>query len=270
MILLGLLGNPLSKSLSPDIFSYISEKKKIEIEFNLFETSNPEETVKELKKLSYNGFFITTPFKERLYNILKPELRFTDFNIINCVKLSASDVLATNTDFIAVKRLSSGFDFKNKTALILGSGGTAITSLYLLRTSGIKKVYISARNLTRAAEIKKRFDDIDIEIFAFNKYFKEYDILINATPVGMYCDERIVADFSNTELVIDWAYTSGITELVKNARANNVKTISGIEILVSQALIGLKFISGYDFFEDKDEIIDQIKSKRNSDQWRMI
>ncbi|MBP7796822.1 MAG: hypothetical protein KA059_08625 [Elusimicrobiales bacterium] len=264
MILLGLLGNPLSKSLSPDIFSYISEKKKIEIEFNLFETSSPEETVKELRRLSYNGFFITTPFKETLYNILKPKLMFTDFNIINCVKFSGSDIIATNTDFIALKILSSVFSFKNRTALLLGSGATAVTSLHLLRAGGIKKVYISARNLTKAAEIKNRFDDIDIEIFDFNRCFKKYDILVNATPVGMYYNESITTDFLNTELVIDWPYSKGMTELVKDARANNIKSISGIEILVVQAIIGFEFITGYNFFEDKDEIIEYVSQKVNT------
>lgn len=231
MTKLALIGYPLSKSLSKEVFKTISKKIKKKITFDTYETRKPIKTFKNLIK-KYDGIFITIPYKEKIAKYLKTD------KPINCIR--ACDIKSINTDLLAFKKLIKKYKIKGKTALIFGCGSTAITSILALKNLGIKKIYVSARNYKKLKKIKKYFKNIDV--FEFNKCNNDYDILINATPIGMY--EKGDINIKTPKLIVDWAYNNKKqTPLIKQAKKRKIKYIDGILILINQALIGYEFIT---------------------------
>ncbi|MEF3280497.1 MAG: hypothetical protein K6357_05985 [Elusimicrobiota bacterium] len=245
MIKLGLLGYPLSKSLSKKIFEYIAREKKIKLKFTLFETKNCQELVNEIIGNGYDGFFITIPFKEQLFKHPSIKPLSKKIGAINCVKIRDSKAFGINTDYLAFKKLISRYKIKGKTALIAGCGGSARASIKALGEMGVKKIFISARNEKKAKAMCKKFGKkFKFEVFGFNKCEKEYDIFINATPIGMYSNDTLNINFKNLSLLVDWAYDKNDTNIICEAKKKKINYIDGIEILVQQAIEGFKFITG--------------------------
>jgi len=251
-----LVGYPLKKSLSPIIFKKIATLCNKEIEFDLIE----KKYINPLKILSldYNGFFITLPYKKVFYDYTIPDTIAKKLKIINCIKKHKNNFYSTNTDYKALLSLSSKVNFKNKTATIFGNGKTAYISAFFLIKKGVKKIRISARNHENSKEIINliRKHSIKYEILQFPQ-IKDSNILINATPLGMYFNKKIEIKDS-IDFVIDFAYNIHETDLIKSCIKNNIKHISGINILVIQALYGFKFITSLDIKKYYKNIIEEL------------
>ena len=254
-IKLCLCGYPLKKSLSPKVFKIISEITKIKIEFDLIEKKDID--AKKVLSSNYDGFFITLPYKKTFYHYTQPDPLAKRLGIINCIKRYKNKLYSTNTDYKALKTLLQKFDLKNRIATILGNGATAYISAYLLIKKEVKKIKISARNHIKSLEIinllKKK--NIQYELLKFPK-LNNSDIVINATPLGMYFEKNI--DFKKPpKLVVDFAYSEGQTNLIRKCIKNNIQHINGIEILVMQAIHGFKFITSIDLRRYYKKIVEE-------------
>jgi len=241
-IKIALIGYPVKKSLSPLIFKKIAGIIKKDILFDLIETENPDPR-KILRDNSYNGFFITIPYKRMFYRYAIPDRISKELKIVNCLKREGNKFYATNSDYKAIKKLCEGFKLDGKTATILGNGATAYISSYFLIRKGIKKINISARNHKKSFEIIKLLNKkgLDFELLKFPESGGT-ELLINATPLGMYFNEKINIDKKN-EFIIDFAYKKDGTQLINHCIDKKIKHISGTEILIMQALYGFEFIT---------------------------
>jgi shikimate dehydrogenase len=251
-----LVGYPLKKSFSPLVFEKIAKLCNIKIDFDLIEVKDTDPL--KILSLNYDGFFITIPYKKTFYQYTNPDNIARELKIINCIKKHRNSFYSTNTDYKAIVTLSRKIDLAKKSATILGNGSIAYVSTYFLIKKGIKKIRISARNHKNSSEI--------IELLKRNSLYYELlkfpqtnnsDIIINATPMGMYFEEKIKLN-KDTKFVIDFAYTKGNTELIKNCLKNKIKCISGIEILVMQALYGFKFITSIDIKKYYTKITEEL------------
>jgi shikimate 5-dehydrogenase len=74
---------------------------------------------------------------------------------------------------------------------------------------------------------------------------ERYDILVNATPVGMYGREMPVKVAAvRGSLVVDLIYRAGGTRLLREATARGIPTIGGHEILLEQGLAQFSLFTG--------------------------
>lgn len=264
---LALLGSPVSKSMSPFIYGVLSGICGIDIHYDLIECSAGgfAAAALELRKNGYDGINITLPHKEQavaLFSDLTNTAR--ECEAANCVRFASHGgnkdgivpATAENTDSqgflwalrgkICGNRMQAKDILNTKTAAILGSGGAARASAWALGNIGIGNIVFYARNLQKAEKIAAKMCEIFPETrFSVLKIpengIDSGDIFINATPLGMYGGNVPVNMSEKTVLIADWPYSANGTDLILSAEKQGIATISGMELLLRQAMLNLRF-----------------------------
>ena len=152
-------------------------------------------------------------------------------------------------------------EVKNKKVLILGTGGTSKTSKAVFTDLGAKElVFVS---------IDPVGDEISYEDAV--KYHSDSEIIVNATPCGMYpnCDDLIIdiSTFNKLEAVIDVIYNPLKTMLVRKALERGITAVSGLYMLVAQAARAAELFTGEKVIPQKiDEVFSSlVQTKENID-----
>jgi shikimate dehydrogenase len=158
----------------------------------------------------------------------------------------------------ALKALTdAGVDLNGKHVLMLGAGGAARAIAFTLakncRLKGISILDIDphildslARDLEAGTDSRINSDKMTDSSIAHA--MSAADIIINCTPVGMHPKQEaslIPADLFRTgQVVFDIVYTPLETKLLKDAKSLGLKTISGVEMFVNQAVLQFKRFTG--------------------------
>lgn len=267
--LAAVIGDPISHSLSPKIHNFLLKKYNIDGAYIaiLVEKNNLKQSVESLVKSGFAGFNVTIPHKEEVFkicNFLSKTAKLT--GAVNTIIITEDKKLfGHNSDaegFLNnLKNSQPNFDLENKTAFVVGAGGAARAIVYAIIKSGAKKIIITNRNQNRALELIKNFADftkekncelvvLDAENFAKN--LNNCDLLVNTTSLGMIGQESLNLDLSNlkkTAIVYDIVYKPLMTNLLLDAKKNGNEIVTGIGMLVGQALIGFEA-----WFKKKPEI----------------
>lgn len=254
------IGDPISHSLSPKIHNFFLQKYAINGSFDTKKISkeNLLNGVQQLVAEGFAGFNVTLPHKEEIFKI--------------CDELSESSKLcgAVNTVIITPdKKLfgensdAAGFinNFKNhcpdfdpakKNAFVIGAGGAARAIVYALIDFGFEKIFITNRNQTRAENLLKNFTKFAAEKnctlqflpeVKFAKKLDQCDFLVNSTSLGMMGQPALslsLAQLKNSAIVYDIVYKPLQTALLRQAQARGNVTVTGIGMLVEQALVGFE------------------------------
>lgn len=239
----GLLGEKLSHSLSPRINKIILEKNKTEGAYKLFEIPKDRlnDFVEAVKLLKIKGFNVTIPYKESV-------MKYLDYisdeaariGAVNTVMLKANKLYGYNTDYFGIKVMlkSKNINVKNKTAVILGSGGACKAVITYLLDNEVEKIYIVSRT-PESVNLNKI--DKKISIINYNELnsIKGY-LIINTTPVGMFpnVDNSAVSKevIKNFDLAVDLVYNPTQTKFLQFATEEGKVAIGGLHMLVGQAV----------------------------------
>ena len=129
--------------------------------------------------------------------------------------------------------------------MILGCGGAARAIAFELAQRGKPFEFaVHRRSVGRAGllclDITRKIPDAQVSFGLMEQIIGTVDLLINATPVGMYphVDEQPIHNcaIGRCGAVFDAIYNPLETALVKRARANGSKAESGMSMLVWQAV----------------------------------
>lgn len=181
-----------------------------------------------IENSSYHGYNVTIPYKKDVLPFLhEVSVEAKEMGAVNTVLNKNGKLLGYNTDvggiLYTLKR--KGVSLNGKTVLILGTGGASKAVEYVCKKQGAKYFFVS-----RNGEINYQ-----------NCYDINAQVIINATPVGMYplIDDCPVdlQRFSNLEFVFDLIYNPQKTLLIKTANRLNIKSSNGLPMLVEQALL---------------------------------
>jgi shikimate dehydrogenase len=249
----GLLGMPLSKSLSPEIFKIFSTLTGAEIVYELRECGAAElpAVVHALRAAGWAGFNITLPHKRAVFSLLNladPAARAV--KAANAARFGRSGLEGTNTDAAAIRAAleENSAEVSGKKATIFGAGGSAGAAGWALGRCGAAEVTFHARNKTAAqklaGDLAGTFAGTRFSAAGFEKPEGCPDILVNATPLGMYAPGRPPCEPGRGSVCLDLAYAAGGTEFMAAARAAGAKALDGLEVLVRQASLSLKFWAG--------------------------
>lgn len=249
---IALIARILKKSFSIYLYKKLSELSNTKIYFENVCVDNLKDGVEYVRKEGFDGFFITMPYKKEIIKLTQPDEIACETGVSNCVKFIKGKMISTNTDFKALEKLSGG-RIKAKNALIIGNGATAQTGFVFLKKSKITDITIAARRKN-----KNRFFK-DVKRIDLDKIDNTYNIIINATPIGMYSKKKLKLNLREANLIIDFAYANSPTQLVKEAVKNGIKVIDGIDILVNQAIEGIKFITSKDYSIYTEKLIKYLK-----------
>ncbi len=236
----GLIGFPIEHSYSPQLFkTFFINNNIVDAEYHLFpfkDISIIRRFIEDNKNIV--GLNVTMPYKKSII----PYLDCCDeiakqTGAVNTVKIERNNnniyLKGYNTDYEAIQcQLNLLFpDTKIRKALILGTGGSAITASKVLIKTGTEVIFVS-RNPSKINQIS--YKDIDKSLLS------EVDIVINATPVGMFPNNSSCPDFPfnlcNKNMVfLDMIYNPPETLFLNRARKIGANTENGMLILKLQA-----------------------------------
>jgi len=234
------IGNPIDHSLSPELHNYWLKKNNIDAIYDKkrLDPENIKEIIDDIRNNKISGINVTVPFKKYVIPFLddlSEEASITQS--VNTILLENNNIKGYNTD-IAGFQLSlkeTKFDLKNKKVFILGSGGVVPSILFSLEKSGISKITLSNRTKHKADEMKKTFPKLNIVEWGI---VPEFDIVINATSLGLNKDDKINLNFSNInqdKFFYDVIYNPKETNFLKNAKNLGAQVLNGKMMFIYQA-----------------------------------
>jgi 3-dehydroquinate dehydratase/shikimate dehydrogenase len=267
--LYGVIGSPIAHSLSPAIHNacfteaglnkvylplLVAGKEK---EFNGF-----MENILSRPWLDFRGFSVTIPHKEKALNYVKEKGGFIDplaerIGAANTIVINNMKLSAFNTDCsAALDSITSalGIDragLKKMPIAIIGAGGVARAIVAGLAETKAK-VIIYNRTVERAKNLAHEFKCDYADLDDLRKL--KAQLVINCTSIGMHPKiEHTPVDvkFLNKDMaVFDTVYNPAETLLLKQAKAIGCRTISGLDMFISQAAEQFKL------FTDKNPSIE--------------
>jgi shikimate dehydrogenase len=196
-----------------------------------------EETIRALPAAGFRGVNVTIPHKEAalaLADTASDAARA--IGAANTLTFEGGAIHAENTDapgFLAA--LPASYDLANRTALVLGAGGSARAVVWALRQAGAAEVAIWNRTRERASELASALGGRAVDAPG------RADLVVNCTSIGLRAGDApfkalpLDADSLGAgSLVVDLVYGDGGTQLLEAARARGADVVGGLEILVAQ------------------------------------
>jgi shikimate dehydrogenase len=250
------IGWPISHSRSPLIHGYWLSHYGIAGSYERIPVP-PEGLSDFLAQLVQRGFAgcnVTLPHKEAAFRAVRIADGATErLGVVNTVFARDGELWGTSTDgegFLASLAASlPRWRAKDRTVVILGSGGAARAIVGALVDQGSQRIIIANRTRARAEELRRDFgssieprdwtETSDVLGFA--------DLLINATSLGMTGQPALKIDLGNlpkTAVVTDIVYTPLETDLLRRARRLGNATVPGLGMLLHQAVRGFELWFG--------------------------
>ena len=239
----GLIGYPLGHSFSISYFNEKFQNEDIDAVYENFEIPQIENLVEVLNvNPELKGLNVTIPYKEKVLNYLdnvSPEARA--IGAVNVIKVdhNGNDITLTgyNSDVIGfTKSIEPMLQRYHKKALILGTGGASKAINYGLKSLGLETVYVS--RYERPGTIC--YKDITPEVV------KEYNVIINCTPVGMFpktdnCPDLPYEAMDNHTILYDLIYNPDETLFMNRGKQYGATVKNGLEMLLLQAFASWDF-----------------------------
>ena len=178
-----LIGNPISHSLSPALFRAAYPQSNHTYE--LLETQTIDEAIRRIRDEGFDGFNVTTPFKEDI-------LKYTDcrnplvelINASNLILNSDNWLSAYNTDFFGVMESIKGFVSNGSKALVLGCGGAGKAAALAAKSAGLDVTIIN-RSSERAIKFSDRAGVNFKEMVSLKEEIESCDLFINTVSVHL-------------------------------------------------------------------------------------
>ena len=219
----GLIGERLGHSYSPQIHRFFGD-----YDYQLYPMTR-EQLIQTLTRRDFRGLNITIPYKRDV-------LPYCDWvsdavravGSANTLFFRNGSLCAENTDLPGMQSMlrRAGISLAGKKAVILGSGGTSLTAQAVCRAQQAREYVVVSRQGPVTYE-------------ALYRDHADADVIINATPVGMYPNNLVspvdLSRFPRLSGVADVIYNPAKTALLLDAEALGVPCIDGLWMLAAQA-----------------------------------
>jgi shikimate dehydrogenase len=253
---LGLTGWPLGHSLSPCLHAAALRAAGLEGEYRLYPVAPLPEgaaalagLLESLRRGQLDGLNVTIPHKQAVLQVLD-ELSpaAAAIGAANTLIARGGRLIGDNTDapgFLAdLERL--GLD--GGTALVLGAGGSSRAVCFALLGAGWQ-VAVTARRSEQVQSLAAELGAVQVLPFESSTLRRPYSLIINTTPLGMYPDGDsspwpAEISFPGGAAVYDLVYNPIETALVRRARAAGLRAVTGLGMLVEQAILSFEVWTG--------------------------
>ena len=234
----GVLGNPLTHSLSPRIHNSAFAACRRDAVYIPLEADGIDDFALFCGGVRVEGASVTIPFKESVRACTSSlSVEADQSGAVNTLLRKNGAWHGENTDIAGfLKPLRRRADPARLRAVVLGAGGAARAVTYGLVSQGAD-VCVVARDPAKAEALARRFGTRSANWGDLQT--ARWDLLVNSTPVGTYpeVDESPVPEeWLTGECVYDLVYNPRETRLLKEASRRGCKVIYGSEMLLAQAI----------------------------------
>ena len=233
---MAVIGKDVSKSVSPEIHSFIANRMGNKVDYKKISIPEGEFENKIVELLDgLDGFNVTIPYKLSII----PHLGSVEgdakvFGAVNTV--TTHNRCGNNTDGMGFMMMleNNGVEVKDKEVLVIGAGGAGRSVAKKLLDAGAK-VSVFDKFMDSALNLEREFGVTPLE----NIRLKPYHLIVNASGVGMHKTEGLspVGEdlISLCEVAVDLIYTPKKSRFLEIAEALNKKIVNGEGMLFYQA-----------------------------------
>lgn len=261
--LVGILGDPVSHSLSPRMHNAAYDAMGLDICYVPLpvDPDDLKAAVYGLKAVHFLGANVTIPHKVAAVGLMD---RLAETAVtaaaVNTVVNDDGVLVGHNTDgagFIQSLEEATSPDYAASSVLIIGAGGAARSVTAALAEKGVPQIAIVNRSRDRARELQEMlshgFPSLLTVIRTFDEDFEELfaasKIIINATPAGISGNLKgvpaAVDKFTEDHVVCDIAYAnSQETSFLAAAREKGATTMGGMGMLIYQGAAAIRLWTG--------------------------
>ncbi len=231
-------GFPLAHTWSPQIHELIYKTMNVNAVLLAFQQENIGEMIGIMRTLPIHLLAVTLPHKQEVMkhiDIIDDAAK--KIGAVNTVVSLNGKLYGYNTDVVGIEHALEGVPLASKNVLVLGAGGAARPLCWFLQKQGAN-ILCHNRTEQKAKELMKEFGGKSVSEKDLHE--ARIDVIVNATPVGMepHADESPFPKnlFHKDQAVFDFIYNPLETQLLKDAKAVGAKTVSGVVMLIAQAL----------------------------------
>tara|TARA_B100000497_G_C7578229_1_gene348205 strand:+ start:38 stop:835 length:798 start_codon:yes stop_codon:yes gene_type:complete len=235
------IGNPIEHSLSPTLHNYWIKNNGIDAiyEKQKLNENELEQIILLVKEKKIDGINVTVPFKTAIIPFLDElSIEAKSTQSVNTIFLKENKVMGHNTDIVGFEASikKSKYNLANKEVLILGAGGVVPSIIFALKKMKVSKITISNRTKKKAENLEKLFENIEIIEWGV---VPNFDMIINATSVGLKKEDDINIDFSSiskNKFFYDVIYNPKKTNFLKIGKNLGNVILNGKLMFIYQAL----------------------------------
>ncbi len=245
-----LIGDPVEHSLSPLIHNAGYQALGINYVYVSFRVKDIKQVIEGIRGLGIRGASITLPHKTRAIEYVDEMDRVAlEIGAVNTIVNNDGILIGYNTDYHgALKALEEATALEGKKAVLVGGGGAATAIALGLKRSGAKLVILN-RTKEKAKRLAEMFDADDSGGMEKLNEVSSADILINATPVGMWpkANQSIIPKelLHDGLTVFDTVYNPKETKLLIEARGKGCAIVYGYKMLLYQAAVQFELFTGH-------------------------
>ena len=233
----GVAGDPIAHSLSPVIMNTAMRRENVNAVYVALHAKTLKDLLACVRDVPIHGLSITMPYKQSILEHLdNTDTHTSKIGACNTVvRAQDGKLYGFNTDTAGVVRpLEQRIGIENARVLVLGAGGAARAAVFGLKERGAE-VFVLNRTVETGQKLARQAKARSVKRADLKKL--SFDVIINATPVGMKNPKESPLQESeiNAKIVFEMIYDPAETQLMRLARARGAQVIPGIEMFVQQA-----------------------------------
>ena len=262
-IRLGVLGDPVAHSLSPQMQNAALRACKIDMQYARFHIRANElrSALRSLRALDFIGVNLTVPHKIAAFAQMDhADESASRAGAVNTIRVRDKKLLGSNTDgegFLRAIRTEFSVDVRDLRLLILGAGGgTGHAIAWQCALENCERLVLVNRTYEKAQALAERLrpffagprvlgpaarlEATAWEEAALRAQLADVDLIVNATPLGMNPSDpspipaRLLAPH---HMVFDCVYGPSKTSLLRAADEAGARGANGLSMLLHQGAL---------------------------------
>jgi shikimate dehydrogenase len=268
-IRLGVFGDPVAHSLSPQIQNAALRECEIDMQYVrlLIRSNELAEALTLVRDLKFAGINLTVPHKIAVLDLIDEiDGNATQIGAVNTIKIDDEKTFGFNTDgkgFVRAIRQEFVVDLRDLRVMVLGAGGAARAIALQCAKENCERLVLANRTFEKAEKLADELRDF----FAGPKVFGpvprlqaipwdesairfqvgNVDLVVNATPIGLNRAEaspipaRLLAPHL---MVYDTVYSDQRTPFVSAAIEAGARAANGSSMLLHQGALAFEIWFG--------------------------
>jgi shikimate dehydrogenase len=279
-IRLGVFGDPVAHSLSPQMQNAALKHCKIDMQYARFHirASELRSALHFLRELDFIGINLTVPHKIAAFaQIDEADETATHTGAVNTIRIRDKKLIGSNTDgegFLRAIRSEFSVDVRDLRVMIIGAGGgTGHAIAWQCALENCERLVLVNRTQEKAMALADslrpffagprvlgpvaRLEAVPWDEAALRAQLQDIDLIVNATPLGMNSSDpapiatRLLAPH---HMVFDAVYGPSKTALVRAANEAGARGANGLSMLLHQGALS------FSIWFDRDAPIDLMRA----------
>ena len=279
-IRLGIFGDPVAHSLSPQMQNAALKQYDISMQYGRFHIRANElrSALRFLRELDFVGVNLTVPHKIAAFEqIDEADETATRAGAVNTIRLRDKKLIGSNTDgegFLRAIRSKFSVDLRDLRVMIIGAGGgTGHAIAWQCALENCERLVLVNRTVEKAIALVDRLrpffagprvlgpvarlEAVPWDEAALRAQLAHVDLIVNATPLGMNPSDpspiptRLLAPH---HMVFDAVYGPSKTALVRAADEAGARGANGLSMLLHQGALS------FSIWFDRDAPIDVMRA----------